>query len=345
MFDPANLETEVKKLEEQSADPDLWNNPERAKKILNELTNLKSQLESYKNIENQYEEIKVFVEILNEDNDPSLHDELNEKWEKIQKDFKNFEIEQLLSEEFDNNNCYISIHPGAGGTESQDWASMLTRMYKMWCEKKDFKLETVDYLPGEVAGIKSITMHISGIKAYGYLKCEKGVHRLVRISPFDSSGRRHTSFVSVDVTPEFEDLSEIEIDEKDLRIDTFRSTGAGGQHINTTDSAIRITHQPTGIVVQCQKERSQIKNRETAMKMLQGKLMQLKIEEQKKKLAAIGGEHKEIGWGSQIRSYVLQPYQLIKDHRTSYETGNTQYVLDGNLDEFIQECLMKGTWS
>ena len=345
MFDPANLETEVKKLEEQSADPDLWNNPERAKKILNELTNLKSQLESYKNIENQYEEIKVFVEILNEDNDPSLHDELNEKWGKIQKDFKNFEIEQLLSEEFDNNNCYISIHPGAGGTESQDWASMLTRMYKMWCEKKDFKLETVDYLPGEVAGIKSITMHISGIKAYGYLKCEKGVHRLVRISPFDSSGRRHTSFVSVDVTPEFEDLSEIEIDEKDLRIDTFRSTGAGGQHINTTDSAIRITHQPTGIVVQCQKERSQIKNRETAMKMLQGKLMQLKIEEQKKKLAAIGGEHKEIGWGSQIRSYVLQPYQLIKDHRTSYETGNTQYVLDGNLDEFIQECLMKGTWS
>ena len=250
-----------------------------------------------------------------------------------------FELQMLLSEPYDKNNAILELHPGAGGTESQDWGSMLLRMYQRWADKRGFKVETLDYLPGDEAGIKSVTLKISGHNAYGYLKAEKGVHRLVRISPFDSSGRRHTSFVSCDVMPEFNDEIEIDIRTEDLKIDTYRATGAGGQHINTTDSAVRITHTPTGTVVQCQAERSQIKNREAAMKMLKAKLYQLEIEKQQAQLDEIRGEQKEIGWGSQIRSYVFHPYSMVKDHRTGAETGNTGAVMDGDLDQFITAYL------
>ncbi|MGM0607873.1 MAG: peptide chain release factor 2 [Candidatus Muiribacteriota bacterium] len=339
--DLPELKNTIKSLEKESTSPDFWNNQEEAKKTLNSLNNKKETLAKIEELEGLYEEIIALIEILEEEKDKELQEELMQNWKELKQKYKKFEIELLLSGEYDNNNCYISLHPGAGGTESQDWCAMLSRMYQNWAEKNNYKVDIIDFQPGEVAGIKSITMHIKGFKCYGYLKCEKGVHRLVRISPFDSSGRRHTSFASVDVTPEFEDLSHIEIDEKELRIDTYRSTGAGGQHVNTTDSAVRITHIPTKIVVQCQKERSQIKNRETAMKMLQAKLMQDKIEKQKQKLSDIQGEQKEIGWGSQIRSYILQPYQMIKDHRTNLEKGNVQDILDGNIDEFIQEVLIK----
>jgi peptide chain release factor 2 len=313
---------------------------------MNKLSSLKNKLDKFKAIDTLYGDITVLIEFIKEDeDDESLFAELTESWDELQKKHYDFELELLLSEEFDSSNAYISIHPGAGGTESQDWASMLTRMYTMWAEKHSFKVETIDYLPGEVAGIKNITLLIKGDNAYGYLKCEKGVHRLVRISPFDSNGRRHTSFASVDVTPEFEtETDEIEIDDKDIRIDTFRASGAGGQHVNKTDSAIRITHFPTGIVVQCQKERSQTQNKETSMKMLKAKLLLMRIEEQRKKVENIQGEQKKIEWGSQIRSYTLQPYQLIKDHRTGIENGNTNDVLDGNIDEFIKECLLKSCW-
>ena len=250
-----------------------------------------------------------------------------------------FELQLLLSEPYDKNNAILELHPGAGGTESQDWASMLLRMYTRWAERKGFKVETMDYLPGDEAGVKSVTLLIKGHNAYGYLKAEKGVHRLVRISPFDSSGRRHTSFVSCEVMPEIDDTVEIEISTEDLKIDTYRASGAGGQHINTTDSAVRITHLPTNTVVTCQSERSQIKNREQAMKMMKAKLYQLKIEEQEKELAEIRGEQKDIGWGSQIRSYVFHPYSMVKDHRTNYEIGNTNSVMDGDLDGFINAYL------
>jgi len=245
----------------------------------------------------------------------------------------------LLSEPYDKNNAILELHPGAGGTESQDWGSMLLRMYTRWAEQHGFKVETMDYLPGDEAGIKSVTLLIQGHNAYGYLKAEKGVHRLVRISPFDSAGRRHTSFVSCDVMPEFNNEIEIDIRSEDLKVDTYRATGAGGQHINTTDSAVRITHIPTGVVVSCQAERSQIKNRDKAMNMLKAKLYQLEIEKQQAELDAIRGEQKEIGWGSQIRSYVFHPYSMVKDHRTSFETGNVQGVMDGELDGFINAYL------
>jgi peptide chain release factor 2 len=245
----------------------------------------------------------------------------------------------LLSEPYDKNNAILELHPGAGGTESQDWASMLLRMYTRWAEKKNYTVETLDYLPGDEAGLKSVTMMIKGYNAYGFLKAEKGVHRLVRISPFDSSGRRHTSFVSCEVMPEMEDSVEVEVRTEDLRIDTYRASGAGGQHVNTTDSAVRITHLPTNIIVTCQNERSQLKNRDQAMKMLRAKLYQRQIEERQQEMDEIRGEQKEIGWGSQIRSYVFHPYNMVKDHRTNVEMGNTQSVMDGNLDPFIDEYL------
>ena len=245
----------------------------------------------------------------------------------------------LLSEPYDANNAILELHPGAGGTESQDWASMLLRMYQRFAEDKDFKVETLDYQPGDEAGVKSVTLLIKGHNAYGYLKAEKGVHRLVRISPFDSSGRRHTSFVSCDVTPEMTDDVDIEIRSEDIKVDTYRASGAGGQHVNTTDSAVRITHLPTNTIVTCQNERSQIKNREAAMKMLKSKLYQLEIERQQQELDDIRGEQKEIGWGSQIRSYVFHPYSMVKDHRTNMETGNTQAVMDGDLGIFIDAYL------
>ncbi|MCL6616513.1 MAG: peptide chain release factor 2, partial [Anoxybacillus ayderensis] len=268
-----------------------------------------------------------------------LQKELVSEAKKLSKDFSEFELQLLLNEPYDKNNAILELHPGAGGTESQDWASMLLRMYTRWAEKKGYKVETLDYLQGEEAGIKSVTLLIKGHNAYGYLKAEKGVHRLVRISPFDASGRRHTSFVSCEVVPEFDDNIEIDVRPDEIKVDTYRSSGAGGQHVNTTDSAVRITHIPTGIVVTCQSERSQIKNREKAMNMLKAKLYQKKLEEQQAELAEIRGEQKEIGWGSQIRSYVFHPYSLVKDHRTNTEVGNVQAVMDGEIDVFIDAYL------
>src|SRR5690625_2132566 len=278
-------------------------------------------------------------EMVKEENDEDMLGELQDEVKQLLVQIESFELEMLLSEPYDKNNAILELHPGAGGTESQDWASILLRMYQRWAESKGYKVETLNYLAGDEAGVKSVTLLIKGHNAYGYLKAEKGVHRVVRISPFDSSGRRHTSFVSCDVSPELDDTVEIEVNPDELKIDTYRSSGAGGQHVNTTDSAVRITHIPTNTIVSCQNERSQIKNREAAMKMLKSKLYQLEIEKKEKELAEIRGEQKEIGWGSQIRSYIFHPYSMVKDHRTNVEIGNVQSVVDGNIDIFIDAFL------
>ncbi len=319
--------------------PDFWNDQQKAQAIINEANGLKDLVNEYKDLLETQENLDLTYELIKEENDTELKAELESELEDFTKRLNRYELELLLSEPYDKNNAILELHPGAGGTESQDWGSMLLRMYTRWAEKKGYKVETLDYLPGDEAGIKSVTLLIKGHNAYGYLKAEKGVHRLVRISPFDSSGRRHTSFVSCDVMPEFNEEVEIEIRNEDLKIDTYRSSGAGGQHVNTTDSAVRITHLPTGIVVTCQSERSQIQNRERAMNMLKAKLYQKKLEEQEKELAEIRGEQKEIGWGSQIRSYVFHPYSMVKDHRTNTETGNVQAVMDGEIDMFIDAYL------
>ena len=319
--------------------PDFWNDQQGAQTIINEANGIKAIVNEYNDLLSTQENLEMTLELLKEEPDEDLQEELGSELEQFQTKMADFELQMLLSEPYDKNNAILELHPGAGGTESQDWGSMLLRMYTRWAEKRGFKVETLDYLPGDEAGIKSVTLKISGHNAYGYLKAEKGVHRLVRISPFDSSGRRHTSFVSCDIMPEFNDEIEIDVRTEDLKIDTYRATGAGGQHINTTDSAVRITHMPTGVVVQCQSERSQIKNRESAMKMLKAKLYQLEIEKQEQQLAEIRGEQKEIGWGSQIRSYVFHPYSMVKDHRTNEETGNTGAVMDGDLDAFINAYL------
>ncbi|KGR83815.1 peptide chain release factor 2 [Lysinibacillus odysseyi 34hs-1 = NBRC 100172] len=319
--------------------PDFWNDQQGAQTIINEANGIKAIVNEYNDLLSTQENLEMTLELLKEEPDADLQEELGSELEQFQAKMADFELQMLLSEPYDKNNAILELHPGAGGTESQDWGSMLLRMYTRWAEKRGFKVETLDYLPGDEAGIKSVTLKISGHNAYGYLKAEKGVHRLVRISPFDSSGRRHTSFVSCDIMPEFNDEIEIDVRTEDLKIDTYRATGAGGQHINTTDSAVRITHMPTGVVVQCQSERSQIKNRESAMKMLKAKLYQLEIEKQEQQLAEIRGEQKEIGWGSQIRSYVFHPYSMVKDHRTNEETGNTGAVMDGDLDAFINAYL------
>ncbi|WP_232779850.1 peptide chain release factor 2 [Macrococcoides caseolyticum] len=339
-LDLEEKETNIKEYEEMMADPDFWNDGDKAQDIINKNNALKSVVQEYSTLEEGLENSEVLFEMYKEESDEDTHQELIEQLNTLQQIANDFELKMLLSGEFDANNAILELHPGAGGTESQDWGEMLLRMYQRFADKKGFKVETVDYLPGDEAGIKSVTLLIKGHNAYGYLKAEKGVHRLVRISPFDSSGRRHTSFVSCEVTPEFDnDNIEIEINSEDIKIDTYRASGAGGQHVNTTDSAVRITHQPTGIVVTCQNERSQIKNREQAMKMLKAKLYQKKIEEQEAELAAIRGEQKEIGWGSQIRSYVFHPYSMVKDHRTNVETGNTNAVMDGDIDLFIDAYL------
>lgn len=320
-------------------EPEFWNNQQQAQNVINESKGLKEVVNEYKELEDTQENLEMTLELLREEPDEELQEDLGVELKEFVARLKEFELQLLLSEPYDKNNAILELHPGAGGTESQDWGSMLLRMYTRWAEKRGFKVETMDYLPGDEAGIKSVTLAIKGHNAYGYLKAEKGVHRLVRISPFDSSGRRHTSFVSCDVMPEFNDEIEIEVRTEDLKIDTYRATGAGGQHINTTDSAVRITHLPTNTVVQCQAERSQIKNREKAMGMLKAKLYQLKIDEQQAELDEIRGEQKEIGWGSQIRSYVFHPYSMVKDHRTSAETGNVQNVMDGDIDQFINAYL------
>ena len=319
--------------------PNFWDDQQVAQQVINEANVLKDVVDDYTALNESFENLEVTHELLKEEDDEALQKELEKEIKTLSESVNQFELQLLLSEPYDKNNAILELHPGAGGTESQDWGSLLLRMYTRWAEKKGFKVETLDYLAGDEAGIKSVTLLIKGHNAYGYLKAEKGVHRLVRISPFDASGRRHTSFVSCDVMPEFNDEIEIEIRDTDLKIDTYRSTGAGGQHVNTTDSAVRITHLPTGIVVTCQCERSQIKNREQAMKMLKAKLYQKRIEEQQAELDEIRGEQKEIGWGSQIRSYVFHPYSLVKDHRTNVEIGNTQAVMDGELDPFIDAYL------
>lgn len=320
-------------------DPNFWDDQQQAQAVINESNALKEQVESFLGLQERYDDLEVSYQLVKEESDADLEKELEEGVRSLSNDLNEFELTLLLSDPYDKNNALLELHPGAGGTESQDWASMLLRMYTRWAERKGFKVETLDYLPGDEAGVKSVTLLIKGHNAYGYLKAEKGVHRLVRISPFDASGRRHTSFVSCEVMPELDDNIEITISPDDLKVDTYRASGAGGQHINTTDSAIRITHLPTNTVVTCQTERSQIKNRERAMKMLQAKLFQLKLDQQKAELDEIRGEQKEIGWGSQIRSYVFHPYSLVKDHRTNYEVGNTSSVMDGDLDPFIDAYL------
>lgn len=321
------------------ADPSFWDDQDTAQKVINELNSLKSYVNNLEALEERVENLEVSYELVKEENDQELFDELSGEITEIVSDVNEFELLMLLSEPYDANNAILELHPGAGGTESQDWASMLLRMYQRWAETKDFKVEMLDYLAGEEAGVKSVTLLIKGHNAYGYLKAEKGVHRLVRISPFDSSGRRHTSFASCDVMPEMSDDVDIEIRTEDIKVDTYRASGAGGQHVNTTDSAVRITHLPTNVIVTCQNERSQIKNREAAMKMLKSKLYQLEIEKQQQELAEIRGEQKDIGWGSQIRSYVFHPYSMVKDHRTNTEIGNTQAVMDGEIDPFIDAYL------
>lgn len=316
-----------------------WDDQKSAQIVINEANALKDMVGKFNTLNETFENLEVTHELVKEEYDEELHAELEAEVKILSADMNEYELQLLLNEEHDKNNAILELHPGAGGTESQDWGSMLLRMYTRWAEKRGFKVETLDYLPGDEAGIKSVTLLIKGHNAYGYLKAEKGVHRLVRISPFDSSGRRHTSFVSCEVVPEFNDDIEIEIRTEDLKIDTYRASGAGGQHINTTDSAVRITHIPTNVVVTCQSERSQIKNREHAMKMLKAKLYQQKLEEQQAELDEIRGEQKEIGWGSQIRSYVFHPYSLVKDHRTNTEIGNVQAVMDGEIDAFIDAYL------
>lgn len=320
-------------------DPDFWNNQDAAQVVISELNGLKEIVNTYHDFMESQENMEMTLELLREEMDEELHEDLSQELKEFKSKLSDYELQMLLSEPYDKNNAILELHPGAGGTESQDWCSMLLRMYTRWAEKRGFKVETLDYLAGEEAGVKSVTLGIKGHNAYGYLKAEKGVHRLVRISPFDSSGRRHTSFVSCEVMPEFTGEIEIDIRTEDLKVDTYRASGAGGQHINTTDSAVRITHLPTGSVVTCQQERSQIKNREKAMQMLKAKLYALKIQEQEAQLLEIRGEQKEIGWGSQIRSYVFHPYSMVKDHRTNFETGNLQAVMDGDIGGFINSLL------
>ncbi len=321
-------------------DPSFWDDQNKAQDIINKNNALKSVVGDYHKLEQQTDDLLTTVELLQEEYDEDMHEILEQDLKTLKSDIDQFELKLLLNGEHDENNAILELHPGAGGTESQDWGSMLLRMYQRFAEQKGFKVETLDYQSGDEAGIKSVTILIKGHNAYGYLKAEKGVHRLVRISPFDSSGRRHTSFVSCDVTPEFNNEKiEIEVNSEDITVDTYRASGAGGQHVNTTDSAVRITHQPTGIVVTCQNERSQIKNREQAMKMLKAKLYQKELEEQAAALDEIRGEQKEIGWGSQIRSYVFHPYAMVKDHRTNEETGNTNAVMDGDIEPFIDTYL------
>ena len=320
-------------------EPDFWDDPESSQESMKTLKSLKDDVETYAVLQEHYEEIETLIEMANEENDASLIPEIQETLDSFITTFDDIRIRTLLSGEYDRDDAIVTLHAGAGGTESCDWAGMLYRMYTRWADKKGYSVEVLDYLDGEEAGIKSVTFEVRGENAYGYLKSEKGVHRLVRISPFNAAGKRQTSFVSCDVMPDIEEDLDIEIRDEDLRIDTYRSSGAGGQHINKTSSAIRITHLPTNIVVQCQNERSQFQNKDKAMQMLKAKLYLLKQQENAEKVSGIRGEVKEIGWGNQIRSYVMQPYTMVKDHRTNAESGNVDSVMDGNIDLFINAYL------
>lgn len=339
------LAAEKKKLDEEAAKPDFWNDVENTKKVLKEQKVLSEKMGSYDSLVRMYEDAQTMVELASEETFSSEEEqeaflqEIRANIREIDQKIEEEKLSALLTGEFDANNAILTFHAGAGGTEAQDWVQMLYRMYARWSERHHFKVKVLDYLAGEEAGIKSASVLITGTNAYGFLKSEHGVHRLVRISPFDASGRRQTSFASLEVMPEIDDDYNIEINPVDLKIDTYRSGGAGGQHVNKTESAIRITHIPTGVIVACQNERSQHQNREVAMKMLKAKLAQIKEKEHLKRIEDIKGEQQQIGWGSQIRSYVFMPYTLVKDHRTGCETGNISAVMDGDIDQFINEYL------
>lgn len=338
-FDLSTLKSKVKKLQEESYKEDLWDDVKRAQTIMQEIKSTNDVVDFYESLIEDIEDMEMMIELIIQEEDFSDYKEVQKNINRLEKMAAQFKTTTFLSGEFDQNSAILSIHAGAGGLEAQDWAEMLLRMYRRWAETKDYKIETLDLQADTEGGIKSVTLLIAGLNAYGYLRSEKGVHRLVRISPFDSSGKRHTSFASIDVYPEIDDDVDVEINEKDLKVDTYRASGAGGQHVNTTDSAIRITHIPTGIVVQCQSERSQHSNRATAMNMLKAKLIHLQQEENKEKIDDLQGSYSQIAWGSQIRSYVFHPYNMIKDHRTDAEVGDISKVMDGDIDYFINEYL------
>jgi len=333
------MKSRIAQLENLMHNPAFWDNPQEAQQVTKEKAHLEKEIKGWAVTERALEDLETLIDLSAEEGDGSLHNEIRGEIKKLHTALDRFEVETLLSGDVDLNNAIVSIHPGAGGTESQDWAQMLMRLYTRWAERHGYQVEILDYQPGEEAGIKDVTFNVIGDYAYGYLKAESGVHRLVRISPFDANKRRHTSFASIFIYPEIEDDITVEIDEDDLRIDTYRASGAGGQHVNKTSSAVRITHIPTGIVVQCQNERSQHKNKGTAMKILRARLYEVKRLEREKKMEGLSPEKKDIAWGNQIRSYVLQPYQMVKDHRTNVEAGNVTAVLDGDIDMFIEAYL------
>lgn len=338
-FDFAGLKEKLDQISKTTEQEGFWDDHQAAQKLLKERKNIETKIMAYKSLSSEFEDIEVLIDMAMEEEDQSMIPEIQKAYEDYKEKAETLRIRTLLNGEYDNNNAIISIHAGSGGTDAQDWAEMLLRMYTRWSESKRYKAKILDYQDADEGGIKSATLLIEGENAYGYLKNEKGVHRVVRISPFDSSGRRHTSFASLDVMPEIDDNITVDINPDDLRIDTFRSSGAGGQHVNKTDSAIRITHIPTNIVVSCQNERSQHQNKETAMKVLMSKLIELKEQEHKANLDELKGDYSQITWGSQIRSYVFHPYSLVKDHRTNAEVGNVHAVMDGELDYFINEKL------
>lgn len=338
-FDVENKEKELKELESKTTENDFWNDTDNSSKVLKQINSLKSKVEGFKKLNNELNNLLEISELLQVEKDEELAKELLKSTYTLEKDIEKLEITTLLSGKYDNNNAILTIHPGAGGTEAQDWAEMLYRMYTRWANANGYEVKELDYLEGDEAGLKSVTFSVNGDYAYGYLKGEMGVHRLVRISPFDAGGRRHTSFASVEVLPEITDDIELDINPDDIKMDVYRASGAGGQHINKTSSAVRLTHIPTGIIVACQTERSQFQNRDTAMKMLKSKLLNLKEKEQKDTIDELKGIQMDIAWGSQIRSYVFCPYTLVKDHRTNYEVGNVQAVMDGDLNGFIDSYL------
>ncbi len=338
-FDLEYLKNRVKELQELSYKENFWDDVKKAQGIMQEIKALTSEIDQYEELVEEIDDMEVLIELMLQDETFADYKEIEKGLASLEKSSNEFKIKTLLSGEFDQNNAILSIHSGAGGLEAQDWAEMLLRMYRRWADTKEYRVETLDLISDTEGGIKSVTLLIEGYNAYGYLKSEKGVHRLVRISPFDSSGKRHTSFASIDVYPEIDEDVEIDLNEKDLKIDTYRASGAGGQHVNTTDSAIRITHIPTGIVVQCQSERSQHSNKATALNMLKAKLIGLKEEENKEKIEDLQGSYSQIAWGSQIRSYVFHPYSMVKDHRTNAEVGDVYRVMDGDIDYFINEYL------
>ena len=335
----SDSEKKLEKLEEKTADANFWNDAENSQKIISEISSLKSKIKEYKKLKNEYDDIFTLAQMSLQENDDSALGEIESGFKKFSKNLETMTLTTLLTGEYDSQNAILTFHAGAGGTEAQDWVEMLCRMYTRWAEKHGYKVKMLDFLDGEEAGLKSASLLIEGENTYGFLKGENGVHRLVRVSPFDSSGRRHTSFASIEVIPEINDNIEVEISPEDIKMDVFRASGAGGQHVNKTSSAVRLTHLPTGIVVACQNERSQFQNRDTAMKILKSKLIEIKEREHLEKIEDIKGVQKEIAWGSQIRSYVFMPYTLVKDHRTSFEAGNVEAVMDGDLDGFIEAYL------